>query len=110
MRHVSPKRPAFRPVRNYVVEFFNHPASKGDTVFRGTRAQLDRFLAYEAETLIHPAMRSRADECRWYINSLALKDFKEVDAIVYPIESGDSGAFYCISINHGKRTRRFQDA
>jgi hypothetical protein len=116
-QHIMAKHSAMRlsSTRNYVIEYFNHPASKGGTVFSGTKYSAIKFLEYESNTFMTPKMQQRADEFMWYLKSLTPTDMNECDGFYWPLEADDegnngSGAYYYLSLHHGKRAKRFADA
>jgi hypothetical protein len=89
----------------YIIEFFNHAAAKGETVFAGTRAAAIEFLGYESNTLLTPAMQTRADAFREYVFHIPVPQ----DDIVWNVEPEESGAYYVFSKTLGKRAKAFAD-
>lgn len=89
----------------YIIEFFNHPAATGETVFAGSKFGAMGFLDKEAETLLTPMMRSRADNLREYIRSIPVPQ----DDITWDLESEGSSAYYVFSKCAGKHAKQFAD-
>lgn len=89
----------------YIIEFFNHAAAKGETVFAGTKVAALDFLGYEVNTLINATMQARADEFRDYVSHIPVPQ----DDIVWDIEPEQSGAYYVFSKTLGKRAKAFAD-